>query len=270
MAGARRITSRDNALARDLRRLAHSARERRRSGIALLDGPHLVAAFAAAGGTAKTLVVAEHAQARPEIARLFAHSAAEERVVVPDRLFEELSGVASPVGILACAAVPDPGPLTALAGDTLVLDRLQEPGNVGSILRTAAAAGVRTVIATVGTAFLWSPKVLRAAMGAHFGLVLHEDASAASLAACAREGDLQCLALALRSNASLYAAELRRPTLWMLGNEGAGLDPALVALADRAVEIPMPGGSESLNVAAAAAVALFEQVRQRYGARGAQ
>lgn len=259
-ANTKRITSRDNPLVKQLVRLAHSARERRRSGVALLDGPHLIEAFAATGEPAQALVLADRAQGDAALVALFEQCPAIERVIVPDGLFDEMSGLTSPIGLLACAAVPDPGPLPGQFGDAVLLDRLQEPGNVGSILRSAAAAGIRTVIATPGTTFLWSPKVLRAGMGAHFGLRLFENMDPEQIAA---GRPARIVATEARAPGTLYAIDLREPTLWLFGNEGGGLAPELERIATDRVCIPMPGGAESLNVAAAAAICLFEQVRQR-------
>jgi RNA methyltransferase, TrmH family len=256
----KRIVSRDNALVKRLVRLAHSSRERRRDALALLDGPHLIAAFIATGRTAEIVALSDAGAADPEAHALALRCPAAERVQLADRLFAEISPVATPVGVLACAAVPEAGPLPARIDDAIVLDRLQEPGNVGSILRSAAAAGVATIIATPGTSFLWSPKVLRAAMGAHFSLRLHEGVALEAVFA-RRAGSVA--ATVAHGGTSLYTADLRGPIAWVFGNEGAGLDNAASAAADLRLRIPVARGTESLNVAAAAAVCLFEQVRQR-------
>jgi RNA methyltransferase, TrmH family len=135
---------------------------------------------------------------------------------------------------------------------------VQDPGNVGSILRSAAAFGVPQVLALKGTVALWSPKVLRAGMGAHFALRLLEGVD---------EGDLAALQLPLVATSShagslLPAAPLPRPCAWVLGHEGQGVGAALLACCALQVRIPQPGGEESLNVAAAAAVCLYESARR--------
>lgn len=252
------IASRENPLVKEIARLAHSARERRRSQIALLDGPHLIDAFLAAGGTPRIAVVSDSGLANAEVAKLFERcSAAAERAVLTDKVFASLSGLATPVGILACAPVPQSVALPAQLDDVVILDRIQDTGNVGSILRSAAAAGVRTVVGTVGTAFFWSPKVLRSGMGAQFALELHEHAPLADVLARCRGS---VLATALDGKSALFEADLRGPVAWIFGNEGEGIAASVAA---RRMKIPMPGSAESLNVAAAAAVCLFEQVRQR-------
>lgn len=256
------ITSRDNPLVKDLVRLAHSARDRRRDRIALLDGPHLISAFLDAGGTPRMAAISETGLGHAEAKALYDRCEGAERAVIADRVFAQISGLASPVGILACAPVPDEKPLPDHLDDVVVLDRLQDTGNVGSILRTSAAAGLRTVVGNVGTAFFWSPKVLRSGMGAQFFLDLHEHhALDVVLERCRGE----VLTMAADGEVDLYDLDLTGPVAWVFGNEGGGVDRALAARSTRRVRIPMPGQAESLNVAAAAAACLFEQVRQRRG-----
>jgi TrmH family RNA methyltransferase len=258
----KRITSRDNPLVKDLVRLAHSARDRRRDRIALLDGPHLIEAFLGAGRVPRIAVVSETGLDHPEARLLYERCVGAERAVIADRVFAQISGLASPVGILACADVPAPAALPTSIDDAVILDRLQDTGNVGSILRTSAAAGVRTMVGITGTAFFWSPKVLRAGMGAQFYLDLHEHHEVdAVLPRCRGE----ILAMDADGPDDLYDLDLTGPVAWVFGNEGGGIDPAIAARATRRVRIPMPGEAESLNVAAAAAACLFEQVRQRRG-----
>ena len=146
-------------------------------------------------------------------------------------------------------------------GDVIVLDRVQDPGNVGTILRTAAAAGIRTVLTTAGTAACWAPKVLRAGMGGHFVLEIHENIPLEQLKA--QVGALPLAGTVLQDGQSLYATDLRRPLAWVFGNEGEGIDPELQAQLGCRLTIPQDPGVESLNVAASAAVCLFEQRRQR-------
>jgi TrmH family RNA methyltransferase len=143
-----------------------------------------------------------------------------------------------------------------------LLEDLQDPGNVGTILRTAAAAGVEQVLLSKHCAFAWSPKVLRAGQGAHFLTAIVEDVDLpAWIAAFQRTGG-RAAALVARGGADVFSAPLDLPLALAIGNEGAGLSAALLASADQRVTIPMPGGAESLNAAAAAAVVLFECVRR--------
>jgi len=139
---------------------------------------------------------------------------------------------------------------------TVVLDRLQDAGNVGAILRCASAFGYRQVLAIKGTAALWSPKVLRAGMGAHFGLHMVESASETDVAL------LQVPVLTTSSHegpflhALLQRNALPQKCAWVFGHEGQGVSDSLMALANQKVRIAQPGGEESLNVATAAAICL--------------
>lgn len=255
----KRIESRENARFQALRRLATSARERRDQGATVLEGTHLVCELFQAGGVAQAAYCTES----------WSHSAAGRELVgrtpewpwfiLPEALMRAASQLETGAGVVAVAAVPRAGPPPPLAGDALLIDRLQDPGNLGSILRSAAAAGIRTVYCAQATAAAWSPKVLRAAMGAHFRLELHEGVDLARLIAAAT---VPVRVTSSHAEHSLYALDLRAPCAWIFGNEGEGVDPELARSAER-VAIPQPGGLESLNVAAAAAVCLFEQVRQR-------
>lgn len=256
-----RIVSADNPLVRRLRRLAESPRASRAAGRTLAEGLHLVEAALAAGRTMH-LVALRGAATAP--ARALAERAALRgaRVVeLAAALYDRIAPVEHGVGLLAEIDVAAPPLPQRLAADAVYLDGIQDPGNAGALLRTAAAAGVRHVAASSGTVYLWAPKVLRAAMGAHFALALYEDVTPdAAAGAFAAER----LAADAHGAASLYAPGWgAAPTLWFFGAEGAGLSPEAVELAQRRLRIPVSDAVESLNVAAAAAVCLFEQRRRR-------
>ncbi|GAB4172525.1 MAG: RNA methyltransferase [Rhodocyclaceae bacterium] len=224
----------------------------------MLDGAHLVETYLARCGAPELIAMSECALARPELARLAA-AAGSPLIVLSARLFAQASPVDSPSGILAQVRVPAHS-IDRLRGTCVVLDAIQDPGNVGAILRCAAAAGVRTVLIGAGCAQAWSPRVLRAGMGAHFVVTVIENADTAALLA-AYPG--RVLATAAGEGRSVFEADLRGETVWLFGAEGRGISPALRASAHETVFIPMAGGVESLNVTAAAAVCLFEQKRQR-------
>ena len=242
------ITSRDNPLLKRLRVLAQDNIAYRKQGQVWLEGDHLC----------RALLVR---QLRPAVA-LFAESAwsgadpalkraAPKVHTVPDALMAGISGLESPAGMgFLWDLPPDEGIKPGAA--TVVLDRLQDAGNVGSILRSAAAMGFAQVLAIKGTAALWSPKVLRAGMGAHFGLRLVEGLGVEAL-----EGlGVPLLVTSSHQGEWLHQAELPWPCAWVMGHEGQGVGPALTTMAARSVRIVQPGGEESLNVAAAAAVCL--------------
>lgn len=256
------LTSRDNPLVRQLHALATSARDRRKSGESLLDGAHLISAALDAGWPLKSLIVSQDAAARAEIVALLARAPSQvSRTQLPAALFSQVSPVETPSGILALIDVPPADAWNPAADTVVVLDGVQDPGNIGTILRTAAAAGVADVLLTAGCAQAWSPKVLRAGMGAHFALRIREHADVLALLADF-PGPRLATALGPRAR-NLYQWELDRPVAWMFGAEGQGLSGSLLAAADGLVVIPMAAGIESLNVGAAAAICLFEQRRQR-------
>lgn len=258
----KRIESRDNPLVKRVRALAASARDCRKFGQTVLDGAHLLTEALAHDWPLRAVLFSDRGQQNAEIAALAtALEGRTECASVPDALFAQLSPVDAPSGVLALIDLPQPASAPRLDGSVLVLDGVQDPGNLGSLLRTAAAAGLREVLLGTGCAQAWSPRALRAGMGAHFRLAVHERVELpAALAGFAGP----VLATALDEDAcSLYELDLTPPLAWLFGGEGQGLSPALLARADHCVRIPLASGVESLNVGAAAAVCLFEQARQR-------
>lgn len=257
----RQIASRDNPHFKALKKLAQSGRERRKSGRALLDGLHLIEAYIAHVGQPEELIVSESGAKQREIAAHLARSARTgAQILLSDALFGDLATVETPSGIMALVAQPRPMHALNQETDAVLLDGVQDPGNLGSILRSAAAAGFRQILLSADCAHAWSPKTLRAAMGAHFQLDIHESCNLPAFLGGYRG---QGVVTALDASTSLYAADLTRPSAWVFGNEGQGVRPELALATRLQLRIPMPGGTESLNVAAAAAVCLFETMRQR-------
>jgi TrmH family RNA methyltransferase len=241
------ITSRDNPLVKELKKLAQDNTAYRKQGRFWVEGDHLIRAARTRGVTPELLVVSESFDpaAHPAI-----DLSAAKSIAVGHKVFQEISGLASPATLGAVFALPT----VAIQADvnTVVLDRVQDAGNVGSILRSAAGFGFKQVLAIKGTAALWSPKVLRAGMGAHFGLSLLEGLD---------ESDLQGLNLPMLVTSSHQGEFIHRQTLpspcaWVMGHEGQGVSSGLMARAAQFVRIAQPGGEESLNVAAAAAICL--------------
>jgi TrmH family RNA methyltransferase len=256
-----RVTSRTNPRLREAARLVASARDRRKAGKCVLEGEHLIAVHAARRGAPETLIVTDDALARPAV-RALAEAYAERTVVVTPTLFGELATLPAGVGMLAVVATPGP-PVGAPGAFCLLLEDIQDPGNVGSMLRSAAAAGVTQVLLSKHCAFAWSPKVLRAGQGAHFCVDIHEDVDLAAWTDAYRAAGGDVAALVARGGTPLFASRLPGRVAIAVGNEGSGLSPALLARATQRVTIPMAAGVESLNAAAAAAVCLFECMRQR-------
>ena len=256
------ITSRDNALFKELRLLATSSQARRRAGRTLLDGVHLCEAYLQHAGMPQLCIVGSSAQAHPEASALLAlcEASGVRCIVLPDALFAGISQVEHGVDLLFAIDTPQPVAAPALIGGAILLDNLQDPGNLGSILRSAAAAGITAVFCSSGTAFAWAPKVLRAGMGAHFLMTITENVDLTALIDAA---NVPVIATSSHAEQNLYALDLTTPVAWLFGHEGQGVSNRLLAKATWRVSIPQPGSVESLNVAASAAVCLFEQVRQK-------
>ena len=248
MTPARSITARDNPLLKELRKLGSDSVAYRKLGRIWVEGEHLCIAALARGLTPRTAVFSD---AGWERASPGLRSAAPDTVRLSDALFGGVSALDSPSDM---GFVMDlPLATRMLPGvNAVLLDRVQDAGNVGSILRSAAAFGVRQVLALRGTAALCSPKVLRAGMGAHFGLHLVEGLEPHDL-----DGwDVPVLVTSSHHGVLLHEARLPKPCVWVFGHEGQGVAPHWEARAILAVRIAQPGGEESLNVAAAAAICL--------------
>jgi TrmH family RNA methyltransferase len=253
------INSRDNPFVKDLKKLAHGSTEYRKQGRVWAEGDHLLRAAMGRG-------------VRPEIG-IFSESfwplvpvkyaqAAIKNIVISDALYDTVSALESPARMGFVFALPAP-PSVQPGEASVILDRVQDAGNVGAILRSASAFGFKQIIALMGTAALWSPKVLRAGMGAHWGLQLIEGAELSRLDALA----VPLLVTSSHRGSYLHQALLRNelpmPCAWALGHEGQGVSAALEARASLHMRIAQPGGEESLNVATAAAICLHASATAR-------
>ncbi|PWF25336.1 TrmH family RNA methyltransferase [Corticimicrobacter populi] len=257
------ITSDQNPQIKQLRMLRERpARQRDRI---LLDGVHLCQAWLQHHGQPECAVVAQGRLEQSDIAAILALIGASRILCVPDVLFSRLSEVESHQGILFVAARPVPALPDLVSENAVWLDRIQDPGNLGTLIRTAAAAGIRRLFLSRGTASAWSPKALRAGQGGHFVVTLHEEIMPETLLPRLA---VPLAATTLEQARSLYDGALPQQCVWVFGNEGQGVDPALLQAAGLRIRIPHEQDRvESLNVAVAAALCLFEQRRQ-HGAVG--
>lgn len=253
------IISSDNAWFKSLKKLAHSSRERKKTAKTLLDGVHLIRAYLERIGLPEMLVVSVSGQDKVEIRSLLEQFPSVPLTILGDNLFQEIAPVDTPTGLLGLVQVPRLQ-LPEKVSFAVFLEAVQDPGNLGSILRSAAAAGVEVAYLSAGCADAWSPKVLRGGMGAHFSVSIRENTD---LVALAGEFAGDVIVTSLQASESLFDLDLTGPLALAIGNEGAGISPALQQAATRLVRIPMPGALESLNAAAAAAICLFERVRQK-------
>lgn len=253
------IASAQNEAIKELVRLQDSARERRKAGRMVLEGFHLVEAALQHGVVPEAVYINPQALEHRELGSILTALPASCRcVLVAEAALARLSALSSAPELLAVVARPRPARPEAAASRVL-LEEIQDPGNLGTLLRGAAASGVREVFLSKGCVDVWSPKVLRSGMGAHFALRIHEDADLAAELAVFPGAKL---VTDLKGAVSLYHVDLTGPVAFVFGNEGAGVSAGLKAQATKRVKIPMPGSAESLNVAMAATICLFERVRQ--------
>ena len=244
------IRSRDNPRVKRWTKLATDSSLRKREGRVLIEGPHLVAEALQAGLKPLALIVSESGTKKREIRSLIGE---HEAVVLGDRIFGVVADAETPPGIAAEIAIPRP--LDASSKAAVFLEGIQDPANVGAILRSAAAFGVGEVFLDSACADPWSPKVLRAAMGGHFKLALRQ---VTNLVKPLEEFEGAAVCTVSSGGTPLKDLELRGRVGWVFGSEGRGVSPALAAKARLQATIPMAAGSESLNVAAAAAICLYE------------
>jgi TrmH family RNA methyltransferase len=255
------IQSRDNPLYKQIRQLATSAQARKKAGQTLLDGVHLCQAWLSQHVPPSYCIVSDTATVHHEVLAIL--NVCLERQVnciqLPDALFSALSQVENGVEVLFVVDVPIPTHVESLNENAILLDQLQDPGNVGSILRSAAAAGIKKIFCSSSTVAAWSPKVLRAGMGAHFVVDIYESSD---LPALVRNARIPVIATSSHAKQTIYGYDLSKKFAWLFGHEGQGVSAELLACASVELAIPHDPSMESLNVAASAAVCLFEQLRQ--------
>lgn len=262
------ISSASNDTVKRMRKLLGSAKARREAGQYIAEGIHLTRSYLAAGRTPLFYAYAESAEGNQEVKQLIEQLKASgaQAICLADSLFESLTSIHASVGLLILCAAETSRMAGPLDRSAVLLEDIQDPGNIGTILRTAAAVGIKDIALSESCASPWSPKALRAGMGAQFNLRIYENADLPSLA---EEATVPVMATTLEGETTpLYQLDLSRPAVWVFGNEGQGISPSLARQATTAVWIPQAGSAsiESLNVAAAATVCLYEQYRQQIGA----
>lgn len=250
------IISRDNPIFKQLKRLADNARERRTEAKTLLDGVHLIESYCEAFGEPELVIIPE-GKSSLEATNLMQSLADVNTIMLPTLMFAELTPVASSTGILALVKTPM-NALPEAIEFALMLEDIQDPGNLGSMLRTALGAGVQAVYLSKGCTDAWSPKALRGGQGAQFHLPIIEGADLLEIMQ-SFAGNTYATTM---HGQSLYAQDLSKPTAFIIGNEGAGLSAKIISAARQQVSIPMHASLESLNAGAATAICLFERVRQ--------
>ena len=252
------IESRDNLLIKQLRGWADQ--HGRAGAPVVLEGPHVCETWLARYGVPIYGLFDRDRLDDPRLAALVAALPEDRLIATPARVLKLLGDAPSDQGVRFVVQPPVPELPSTLGEAAVLLDRLQDPGNVGTILRSCAASGVRRVYLSDGCAAVWSSKVLRSAQGAHFSLNIHEHAD---LGAVMARATVPVLATTLENAQDLYAASLPASAAWLFGNEGQGVQAALLAQATQRIRIDHDRDAvESLNVAMAATLCLFEQRRR--------
>ncbi len=266
------VTSRDNPIVKQLATLTKSASARRSDGMCLLEGEHLAQSYVQNGRRLTQLVLRAAPPNTTEASLAPAHralaGAADEAILLLPTIFDSLSSLSTPSGVLAIAAVP-PSPTLATYGFILALDIVQDPGNVGTLIRTAAAAGASQVWLSRDCAFVWSTKTLRASQGAHFHIDVIEGVDL-MVALSSFHGErwamlprpLAGMAASVQVT-QLATAKFAQDVALIVSNEGAGLSKTLYDRVTHGLSIPMARSIESLNVASAGAIALYAVANQR-------
>lgn len=257
------LTSIQNPLVKQIRKL-HQTKYRQKQQLCLLEGTHLIAEALATNYPLSTICCTLSWQVRyPQLWQQIDQNTSRTEVVSEDVL-KALATTVNPDGILAIAPRKPALPLMLPhSGLGFALETVQDPGNLGTIIRTAAAAGVEGLWVSADSTDLDHPKVLRASAGAWFRLPMTVSPDLKSLIQQCQQQNVHVVATSAQADATYWEIDWCRPSMVLLGNEGAGLSPELVELADRSTRIPMTGGVESLNVALSAALIAYEAYRQR-------
>ena len=252
------LESKDNPKIKHLRGLIEQNAYRKKQGQTVLEGTHLVLSWLDSKRPIKSIFTTEQAINHADFDRI-AEQYQGAVFILSESLYKDISTLGTTIACLAIVDLPSSSEALNFSEDTLILDNIQDPGNVGTLLRSAAAAGIEQVVCTKGSASLWSPRVLRAGMGAHFSLNTFENIALEDILT---KFKIPVYATSSHQSENLYSKNLRKQCVWILGNEGQGVSEYALQHAE-AVAIPQPGGQESLNVAIAGSICFFEMVRQR-------
>ena len=258
------ITSAQNQRIQQVRRLGSKRKERETAGLYIAEGIRLVEeALPHAADCAYLLYSAPLSPRAEALVRAFSEAGTAVDEITP-QLMESIAGTDSPQGVVAVMRM-DPLPLPQKADFVIAADGIQDPGNLGTLFRTAAAAGADALLLMPGCADEYSPKVIRSGMGTHFRLPsarMDWDEAEKWLRSFP---DMQILAADSDGGISCWKSDLRRPTALIIGSEANGPCSRALTLSDARILIPMPGQIESLNAGIAAGILIFEVVRQRIG-----
>jgi len=255
------LTSLQNPLVKQMRKL-HQAKERRRQQLFLLEGTHLLEAASAANHPFTTVCYTDEWKSRNPALWEKLNQLAQRIELVSPEVMRSITTTVEPDGVVATATRQSlPAPIFSRLG--LALETIQDPGNLGTMIRTAAAVGADGLLLSADSVDLDHPKVLRASAGEWFQVPVSVSSDLKLDISRYRQRGMQVVATLPTATLSYWQVDLRPPTLILFGNEGAGLSQELAELADQQIAIPLNPGVESLNVAIAAALVLYEAKRQR-------
>lgn len=253
------ITSKDNPTVKTAHALLTQSRQRKKLGQTVLEGTHLIEAYLNAQLTPTTILVSESGLDNTEIQPLLTRLETVKTLTVSDSLYKDIRSLGESLPIMAIIDLPVLRFDKAITTDCLIINGVQDNGNLGTLLRTASAVGINTVICTTGTAQAYNPKTLRAGMGANFSLAIYEGVSIDEILAQVK---VPMFATSSHTDKVIYQTDLTQPLALIMGHEGQGVEAALVQNATP-LALPQPNGQESLNVAIAGALCLYEILRQR-------
>ena len=253
------ITSDKNTTVKLVKALLTQSRQRNKHGQTVIEGIHLIDAALRSDYPFAQMLLAESAHNNPEVQQVLSRLPTYTPIMtLSDSLYESIRSLGTGIDIMAVIKVPMPG-LSMITEDCLILNDVQDSGNVGTLLRTAAAVGINNILCTSATAQAWSPKTLRAGMGAQFALTIYEGLSTQDILDYVQ---VPLLATSSHTDTLIYDHNLTTPTAWIMGHEGQGVSDELMQCATP-IALPQPNGQESLNVAIAGSLCLYETLRQR-------
>ena len=257
----KKISSAQNPLVKKLVQLSEKQSFRNKQKMTIIEGAHLTAEWLKRFGAPDFCVISSSSKRSEEVEEIIqkCEELKTETIELEAKIYSKISPVIEGLGVLFVVKIPK-NQVVNFCEDSIILDRVQDPGNLGTILRSAVGFGVKQIICSKGTVSAWSPKVLRAGMGAHFQLEIFENED---LKGVIEKLKVPIFATSLQAEKSIYDENFTTKTAWIFGNEGAGVSLELLSKVKNQVIIPQVGEIESLNVAMAATVCLAEQARQR-------
>lgn len=257
------ITSKDNPTIKTVTALLTQSRQRKKQGQTVIESTHLLESYLNADLIPDTVIVSEYGLANREISQLLYRISDIKKgvklVTVSEQLYKEIRTLGESLPIMAIIEMPTLSLDYPITHDCLIVNGVQDNGNLGTLLRTASAIGVKTVICTIGTAQAYAPKTLRASMGANFSLNIYENVSVEKVLDMV---EVPLFATSSHTENLIYRTDLTEPLALIMGHEGQGVDNILMNQATP-IALPQPNGQESLNVAIAGSLCLYEMLRQR-------